>query len=80
MNDCIAFMSTSFAVNRHAVPQTTAATAWRSGGTSIASHVSCRPARRSSSERCAALMMAKKPKMGKGKGKKKGSRMELIER
>lgn len=79
-NDCIAFVPNSFGVNRHAVPQTAVTTAWRSGGISIASHVGRRPVRRSSSENCAALMMAKKPKMGKGKGKKKGSRMELIER
>ena len=80
MNDCIAFMSTSFTVNHHAGPRTTATNALRSGRTSIAPDISGRPAGRSSSERCAALMMAKKPKMGKGKGKKKGSRMELIER
>ncbi|CAM9222271.1 unnamed protein product [Laminaria digitata] len=79
-HDCIAFVPSSFGVNRHVVPETTASTAWKSGGISIASHVGRRPARRSSSYSCAALTMAKKPKMGKGKGKGKASRMELIER
>lgn len=78
--DCIAFVPASFRVNPHTVPQSTATTAaWTSGGISIAlSHVGRRPVKRS--ESCAALMMAKRPKMGKGKGKGKASRMELIER